>query len=75
MTQSIDERPLNEKDIAGRCTICNYECTAEEVALAAYIGMFLVRFCETCYVPMYALFTKLLEDDKTDNEERYADDE
>lgn len=63
-TKNDVPRQLDNAELPGKCTVCHYNLPLEEVAMAGYIGILVVRLCETCFTGLYMVFSGIIEDNK-----------
>ena len=61
ISNTDEPRHLNDDEVPGKCTICHYELPYDEVALAGYVGILVVRLCETCFAGLYKVFSSIIE--------------
>ena len=61
ISNTDEPRHLNDDEVPGKCTICQYQLPYDEVALAGYVGISVVRLCETCFAGLYTVFSSIIE--------------
>lgn len=66
-TENDEPRQLEIAEMPGKCTVCHDNLTLEEVALAGYVGMFVMRLCVNCFTATYAMFHHIIQEQETNS--------